>query len=82
VSGTIYVNLAGYHAKAVRNNLANRASGIFVSSLYGSAAMGGYLMGWIAGHGGWVLAGEIQLTVLSLVGAGLSLALRSSRMSL
>jgi len=82
VSGTIYVNLAGYHVKAVRNNLANRASGIFVSGLYGSAAVGGYLMGWIAGHGGWVLAGEIQLTVLSLVGAGLSLALRSSRMSL
>jgi predicted MFS family arabinose efflux permease len=82
VSGTIYVNLAGYHVKAVRNDLANRASGIFVSSLYGSAAVGGYLMGWIAGHGGWATAGEIQLTALSLLGAGLSLALRPSRMSL
>jgi len=82
VSGTIYVNLAGYHVKAVRNNLANRASGIFVSSLYGSAAVGGYLMGWIAGQGGWVAAGEIQLTALSLLGAGLSLALRPSQMSL
>jgi MFS transporter, DHA1 family, inner membrane transport protein len=82
VSGTIYVNLAGYHVKSVRNSLANRASGIFVTSLYGSAALGGYLMGWIVGHGGWVTAGEIQLTSLSLVGGMLALALRSDQMSL
>lgn len=82
VSGTLYVNLAGYHVKAVRNSLANRASGIFVTSLYGSAALGGYLMGWIVGHGGWVRAGEIQLTALSLVGGMLALALRSDQMSL
>ena len=82
VSGTIYVNLAGYHVKAVRSSLAGRASGIFVTSLYGSAALGGYLMGWIVGHGSWARAGEVQLTALSLIGGMLSLALRSDQMSL
>ena len=81
VSGTIYVNLAGYHVKAVRSSLAGRASGIFVTSLYGSAALGGYLMGWIVGHGSWARAGEVQLTALSLIGGMLSLALRSDQMS-
>lgn len=82
VSGTIYVNLAGYHVKAVRNGLANHASGTFVASLYGSATVAGYLMGWIAGHAGWVRAGEIQFFLLSLVGGGLALALRPDQMSL
>ncbi len=82
VSGTIYVNLAGYHVKAVRGSLADRASGVFVTSLYGSAAAAGYLMGLIAGQGGWVRAGEIQLFLLSLVGASLALALRPDEMSL
>ena len=81
VSGTIYVNLAGYHVKAVRSSLAGPASGIFVTSLYGSAALGGYLMGWIVGHGSWARAGEVQLTALSLIGGMLSLALRSDQMS-
>ena len=48
VSGVMYVNLAGYHVKAVRRTLAGRASGVFVTSLYLSAAGAGYLMGWIA----------------------------------
>jgi hypothetical protein len=81
VSGTIYVNLAGYHVKAVRKSLANRASGVFVTSLYGSAAFGGYLMGWLAGHGSWIIAGEVQLTALSMIGVMLALALRPEQMS-
>jgi MFS transporter, DHA1 family, inner membrane transport protein len=82
VSGTIYVNLAGYHVKSVRSHLANRTSGIFVTSLYGSAAFGGYLMGWIVGRSGWVTAGEVQLTALSLLGASLALALQPAAMAL
>ena len=82
VSGTIYVNLAGYHVKAVSNSLANRASGIFVTSLYGSAAVAGYLMGSLVGHSGWVMAGEVQLTVLSLIGGSLAIGLRPAEMSL
>ena len=79
VSGTIYVNLAGYQVKAVQGNLADRASGVFVTSLYGSASFAGYLMGWMAAHAGWVAAGEIQLTALSAAGAILALGLRPDR---
>jgi DHA1 family inner membrane transport protein len=82
VSGTIYVNLAGYHVKAVRSSLASRASGIFVTSLYASAAFAGYLMGWIASHAGWMAAGEIQFSLLAIVAGGLALALRPDQMSM
>jgi predicted MFS family arabinose efflux permease len=81
VSGVIYVNLAGYHAKALRSSLASRASGIFVTSLYGSAAVAGYLVGWIATRAGWMTAGEIQISLLSLVAGGLALALQPNQMS-
>jgi DHA1 family inner membrane transport protein len=76
VSGVVYVNLAGYHVKAVRRQLAGRASGVFVTSLYVSAAIAGYLMGWTANHAGWGAAGTIQISLCSLGAAGLALALR------
>ena len=82
VSGMIYVNLAGYHVKALRSDLASRASGVFVTSLYGSAAVAGYLMGWIVTHAGWVTAGAIQISLLSLLAGVLALALRPDQMSL
>lgn len=81
-SAVLYVNLAGYHVKALRRSMSSRGSGMFVTSLYGGAAFGGYLLGWIVGHGGWLLAAEIQMSALSVVGAVLALALRSSEMSL
>jgi len=81
VSGMIYVNLAGYHVKAVRRDLAGRASGVFVTSLYLSAAVAGYLMGWIANRAGWADAGTIQISLTSLCAAGLALALQPDRMS-
>jgi DHA1 family inner membrane transport protein len=81
-SGTIYVNLAAYHVKAVRSNLSSRASGMFVTSLYAAAAGAGYLMGGIAGHAGWALAGEIQITLLSVIAGSLALTLRPDRMAL
>ena len=81
-SGIIYVNLAAYHVKAVRSSLASRASGIFVTSLYTSAAAAGYVMGAIANRAGWVVAGEIQLSLLSIVGGCLALALRGDQMAL
>jgi len=81
VSGIVYVNLAGYHVKAVRRDLAGRASGVFVTSLYLSAAFAGYLMGWIANRAGWGTAGTIQVSVCSLAAAALALALRPERMS-
>jgi DHA1 family inner membrane transport protein len=81
-SGTIYVNLAGYHVKAVRSSLASRASGMFVTSLYATAAGAGYLMGGIASHAGWAVAGEIQISLLGVVAGGLALALRPDQMAL
>jgi len=81
VSGIIYVNLAGYHVKSLRSTLASRGSGVFVTSLYGSASVAGYVMGWIATQGGWAAAGMIQLSLLSLIAATLALALRPDQMS-
>ena len=81
VSGVIYVNLAGYHVKSVRRDLAARASGVFVTSLYLSAAVAGYLMGWIANRAGWASAGAIQISLCSLVAAGLALALRRDQVA-
>ena len=80
-SGTLYVNLAAYHVKSVRSNLASRASGMFVTSLYAAAAAAGYIMGAIASHASWALAGELQISLVSLIGASLVLALRPSEMS-
>jgi MFS family permease len=81
-SAVLYVNLAGYHVKALHSGHSSRGSGMFVTSLYGGAAFGGYLLGGIAGHSGWLRAGEIQISLLCLIGAVLALALRPSEMSL
>jgi MFS family permease len=82
-SAILYVNLAGYHVKALRRSLSNRGSGMFVTSLYGGAAFGGYLLGWLVNHiGGWIRASEIEMSLLCLIGAVLALALRPSEMSL
>ncbi len=81
-SSILYVNLAGYHVKAVQGSQASRASGMFVTSLYGAAAFAGYLMGWLeAGHG-WAVAGLVQMSILSVLGAILALTLRPKEMSL
>jgi MFS transporter, DHA1 family, inner membrane transport protein len=81
-SGTIYVNLAGYHVKAVQSSLSSRASGMFVTSLYAAAAAAGFLMGRIATHAGWAAAGALQISLLSTVAGVLALTLRPDRMSL
>jgi MFS transporter, DHA1 family, inner membrane transport protein len=81
-SGTIYVNLAAYHVKAVRSSLSSRGSGMFVTSFYAAAAVAGFLMGRIAGHAGWALAGEIQISMLSVIAGGLALTLRPAKMAL
>lgn len=83
-SAVLYVNLAGYHVKALRRSLSNRGSGMFVTSLYGGAAFGGYILGWLVSqsHGNWLRASEIEMSLLCLIGAVLALALRPSEMSL
>ena len=80
-SGTIFVNLAAYHVKSVSADFSGRASGLFVSCVYGSATIAGYVIGWIVGLSGWTAAGNIQLVLLCLVGAVISLALKPDRMA-
>jgi MFS family permease len=82
VSGTIYVNLAGYHIRSVSGHLNNKASGVFVSSLYGSASIAGYTIGWLATSAGWSAAGLEQISLLACVGALISLGLQPSKMAL
>lgn len=77
VSGTIYVNIAGYHVKAVEPQLSSRASGLFVTSLYGSAAVAGYILGFLASSFGWAAAADIQVIAVSIAGAVLTLGLRA-----
>src|SRR5579871_1455068 len=81
-SGTIYVNLAGYHVKAVQSSLSSRASGMFVTSLYAAAAAAGYLMGGLASHASWAAAGALQISLLSAIAGILALTLRPEQMSL
>ncbi len=80
-SGTIFVNLAAYHVKSVSADLSGRASGLFVTCVYGSATIAGYLIGWIVGLSGWTAAGNIQLVFLCLAGAVISLALKPDQMA-
>jgi MFS family permease len=80
-SAILYVSLAAYHVRSLQSSLASKGSGMFVTSLYGGAAFGGYLIRALAAHGGWLFAGVIQMSLLCAVGAVLALALRPSEMN-
>jgi hypothetical protein len=54
---------------------------MFVTTLYGAAAFGGYLIGALASHASWLVAAEIEMSLLCAVGAVLALALRPSEMN-
>ena len=81
VSGTIYVNIAGYHIKAVQPQLSSRASGIFVTSLYASAACAGYILGLLTSSYGWAVAADIQMIGAALAGALVAAGLRGDQMA-
>jgi MFS family permease len=81
-SAVLYVNLAGYHVKALQGHLASRGSGLFVTTLYAASAFAGYSIGGLATRGGWVVASELQMSLLCLVGAILAFALRPDQMSI
>lgn len=74
-SGTVFVNLAGYHVKAVTAALAGSASGIFVTTLFGSATVAGYAIGALARGLGWTTAANLQLVLMCVVAAAVSLLL-------
>lgn len=77
----VYTNLAGGHVKSLRRSLTSKGSGMFVTSVYGGAAIGGYTMGLLVENYSWAFAGQIQLTVISVIIAFLALGLRSDLMS-
>jgi DHA1 family inner membrane transport protein len=80
-SGSIYVNIAAYHVRAVDGELSGRASGIFVTSFYAAASVAGYTIGWLATTFGWIIAGDLQLGVSCLFGILLALALKPDLMA-
>jgi len=77
----VYTNLAGGHVKALKRTLTSKGSGMFVTSVYGGAAMGGYTMGLLVENYSWEFAGQIQISLLCLVIAVLALGLRQSEFS-
>jgi MFS transporter, DHA1 family, inner membrane transport protein len=81
VSGTIYVNIAGYHIKAVQPQLSSSASGIFVTSLYASAACAGYILGLLTSSYGWAVAADIQMIGAAIAGALVAAGLRGDQMA-
>ncbi len=77
----VYTNLAGGHVKALRRTLTSKGSGMFVTTVYGGAAMGGYTMGLLVENYSWKFAGQIQISLLCLIIAVLALGLRQSEFS-
>jgi predicted MFS family arabinose efflux permease len=77
----VYTNLAGGHVKALKRTLTSKGSGMFVTSVYGGAALGGYTMGLLVENWSWAMAGKIQISLLCMMIAVLALALRQSEFS-
>lgn len=76
LSGMIFPNLAASHVKALQASLSNRATGLFVASFYGAAAIAGFTIGWVASNANWALAGQLQFSVLGAAAVMLALALK------
>jgi DHA1 family inner membrane transport protein len=79
--GILFVNVAGYHVKAVSPRLASRAAGLFVTTFYAAGAIAGYILGFLVHHYGWAVASEIQQVGLPLLACVSTLAIRSNQMS-
>ncbi|MFF6806941.1 MFS transporter [Streptomyces sp. NPDC012616] len=66
--GFIYPNSNSAMQRAVRPEQIGRASGLFVTSYYGTAAFSGLLFAALVDSFGWSGAGLLQVTLLPLVG--------------
>jgi MFS family permease len=80
-AGSIYVNVAASHVKAVSGELAGRASGIFVTSFYTAASVAGYAVGWLAANFSWSVAGSVLLSAICVAAALIALALKPELMA-
>ncbi|MDN0200660.1 MFS transporter [Streptomyces sp. S.PNR 29] len=66
--GVLYPNTNSAIQRAVRPEQIGRASGLFVTSYYGTAAFSGLLFAALVESFGWHRAGLLQVTLLPLVG--------------
>jgi predicted MFS family arabinose efflux permease len=67
-SGFAFVNLLSLMQRSVRPQMVGRASGIFLTSLFGAGSTAGYLMGALVGALGWSGAALVELTLFPVVG--------------
>jgi MFS family permease len=67
-SGFLFVNILSMLQRSVRPQMVGRASGIFLTSLFGAASVAGYLMGWLVVHLSWGGAALVELTLLPVAG--------------
>jgi len=77
--GFIYPNTNSAIQRAVRPEQIGRASGLFVTSYYGTAAFSGLLFAALVGAFGWSQAGLLQVTVLPLAGVAALAFVRTSQ---
>ncbi|NVO16268.1 MAG: MFS transporter [Rhodoplanes sp.] len=67
-SGFVFVNLLTLLQRSVRPHMVGRASGIFLTSVFGAASTAGWLMGYLVGAFGWGGAALIELSLLPIIG--------------
>ena len=77
--GFIYPNTNSAMQRAVRPEQIGRASGLFVTSYYGTAAFSGLLFAALVDSFGWSRAGLVQVTFLPLVGVAALAFVRPSQ---
>ena len=68
-SGFLFVNVYALMQRSVKTTMIGRASGTFITSLYGAAAFSGYVFGFLVGRFDWSGAAAIQLILVSLIAA-------------
>jgi MFS family permease len=67
-SGLVFVNLLSLLQRSVRPHLVGSASGLFLTSLFGSASTAGYLLAVLVGAFGWGGAALVELTLFPIIG--------------
>jgi DHA1 family inner membrane transport protein len=80
-AAVVYTNLAGGHVKSLKRSMTGKGAGLFVTSVYGGAAIAGLCMGTLIENYGWAFAGQVQISGLCAVIAVLALFIRESEFS-
>ena len=79
-SGFLFVNILSLLQRSVRPSMVGRASGIFLTSLFGAASVAGYLMGWLVVHLSWGRSPLVELTLLPIIGVVAMLLVNPSQL--